>query len=47
VREQVVAAGVRRDEAKALRIIEPFDNTGFHVSVSLKILMTRALTLTP
>ncbi|CAM2158346.1 conserved hypothetical protein [Paraburkholderia tropica] len=35
--EQVVAAGVGRDEAKTLCIIEPFDNTGFHVSVSLKI----------
>ena len=37
VREQIVAAGVRRDEAKALCIVEPFDNTGFHVSVSLEI----------
>lgn len=42
VREQIFTACVRRDEAKPLSIVEPFDDTGFHVAVSLKILKKRA-----
>jgi hypothetical protein len=35
VREQVFAASVGRDEAKAFSIVEPFDDTGFHILDSL------------
>jgi len=35
VREQVVAARVRCDKAKALSIVEPFYDTGFHIPISL------------
>jgi hypothetical protein len=37
VSKQVVTAGVRCDEAKALSIVEPFYDTGFHIPVSLEI----------
>jgi hypothetical protein len=32
VREQIFATAVRRDEAKALSVIEPLDGTGFHIT---------------
>ncbi len=37
VSKQVVTAGDRCDEAKALSIVEPFYDTGFHIPVSLEI----------
>ncbi|MDH6150531.1 hypothetical protein OKW46_004456 [Paraburkholderia sp. WSM4179] len=33
--EQILATHVRRDEAKTLSIVEPFDDTSFHFPVSL------------
>jgi hypothetical protein len=39
MREQIFAARIRRNEAKAFSIVEPFDDTGFHIPVSLEILI--------
>src|SRR5579859_286771 len=36
VREQVFATRIRCNEAKALSIVEPFNNTSFHIPVSLE-----------
>jgi hypothetical protein len=37
VSEQILTARVRRDEAKALSIVEPFYDTSFHIAVFLEI----------
>src|ERR1700682_2163605 len=37
VREQIFPARVRRDKSKSLSIVEPFDDTGFHIPLSLEI----------
>ena len=36
VREQVIAAFVRRDEAEALGVVEPLNGTGFHIYLNLE-----------
>jgi hypothetical protein len=38
VRKEVIAARIRGDETKALRIVEPFDSTGIQ-NISLKKLI--------
>jgi hypothetical protein len=37
VSEEIIATRIRRNEAKALRIVEPFDDTGFHIPDFLDI----------
>jgi hypothetical protein len=34
VREEILATRVGRNEAEAFSIVEPFDDTGFHVPLS-------------
>jgi hypothetical protein len=46
VREEVLAARVGRDEAEALSIVEPFDDTSFHVPLFLN-LIRQAMPLMP
>jgi hypothetical protein len=47
VREEIFAARIRRDEAKALSIVEPFDDTSFHFPVSLEDLSISGIALMP
>ena len=45
VREQVFATRIRCDEAKALSNVEPFDDTSFHIPVSLEDLSNSGIAL--
>ena len=45
VREQVFATRIRCNEAKALSIVEPFDDTSFHIPVSLEDLSKSGIAL--
>jgi hypothetical protein len=45
VREQILATRIRCDEAKALSIVEPFDDTSFHIPVSLEDLSNSGIAL--
>lgn len=47
VREEIFAARIRRDEAKALSIVEPFDDTSFYFPVSLDDLSKSGIALKP
>jgi hypothetical protein len=47
VREEIFAARIRRDEAKALSIVEPFDDTRFHFPVSLNDFLKSGIALMP
>src|ERR1700739_4691656 len=47
VREQVFATRIRCNEAKALSIVEPFDDTSFHIPVSLDVYQNGDIALKP